>query len=385
MSETPARLIVPPDFLHDPALAAVLAALPEARVVGGAVRDALAGLAVADVDLATPRTPDEVTAALRAAKLKAVPTGIDHGTITAVSGHRGFEVTTLRHDVETDGRHAVVRYAADWREDAARRDFTINAMSMTPDGAVFDYFDGLDDLAAGRVRFVGDPATRIAEDYLRTLRYFRFLARYGNGTSDEATERALAHSTPGLARLSPERVWSEIKRILTVPDPDAALADMARLGVLAAVLPDSHLLPLAGLPDDPMLRLAALKAGTADALAVRFKMSNAERERLASLAGDALADDAADADIRRALADTPTQALTGRAWLARRSAELIARIEGVEVPTFPLKGRDLRALGVPPGEAIGTILAELRHRWLDSGCVMTEAELRAELARRLAP
>src|SRR6478752_9303680 len=186
MNEAPALRITPPAFLAEPALAAVMAALPEARVVGGAVRDTLAPREVREIDLATPRTPEQVTQALREAGLRAVPTGLAHGTVTAVSDGQGFEVTTLRRDVQTDGRRAVVAFTDDWRADAARRDFTINAMSLTRAGEVFDYFGGIADLRAGVLRFVGDPATRIAEDYLRILRYFRFLARYGNGPVDSA-------------------------------------------------------------------------------------------------------------------------------------------------------------------------------------------------------
>ncbi|HET9019281.1 MAG TPA: CCA tRNA nucleotidyltransferase, partial [Acetobacteraceae bacterium] len=265
MTEAPALVLTPPPpFLSDPALRAVLAALPEARVVGGAVRDALAGHPVADVDLATPRAPEDVTAALLAAGLKAVPTGIDHGTVTAVSGHRGFEVTTLRRDVRTDGRHAEVAFTDDWRADAARRDFTINALSMTQAGAVFDHFAGIADLRAGHVRFVGHAATRIAEDYLRILRFFRFWARYGAGTPDAEAVAAIADAVPGLARLSAERVWMELKRILAAPDPCGAVALMQRLGVLEAVLPEGAAparlaaLVAAGAPPDPLQRLAAL-------------------------------------------------------------------------------------------------------------------------------
>ena len=173
---------MPPPFLSDPALAAVMAALPEARVVGGAVRDTLADREVGEIDLATPRPPEQVTETLKAAGIRAVPTGLEHGTVTAVADGRGFEVTTLRRDVATDGRHAVVAFTDDWRSDAARRDFTINAMSLTRAGEVFDYFGGIADLGAGIVRFVGDPATRIAEDYLRILRYFRFFAGFGGRT-----------------------------------------------------------------------------------------------------------------------------------------------------------------------------------------------------------
>ena len=180
-----------------------------------------------------------VIKALTGAGIKVVPTGLAHGTVTAVVNGRGFEITTLRRDVETDGRHAVVAFTADWRQDASRRDFTINAMSMVRDGTVFDYFDGTADLAAGRVRFVGDPATRIAEDYLRILRFFRFYARYGRVPPDPATLAALQAGIPGLARLSVERVWDELRRILAAPDPSEAVVLMDRLGIWAAVLPEA--------------------------------------------------------------------------------------------------------------------------------------------------
>ena len=221
MSNAPALRIAPPAFLAEPGLAAVMAALPEARVVGGAVRDTLAGRTVAEIDLATPRTPDQVTEALQAAGIRAVPTGLDHGTVTAVADGRSFEITTLRRDVETDGRHAVVTFTDDWQADAARRDFTINAMSLTRAGEVFDYFGGVADLRAGVVRFVGDPATRIAEDYLRILRYFRFFARYGRDVADPRALAAIRAGVPGLPRLSVERVWSELARILSARDPRA--------------------------------------------------------------------------------------------------------------------------------------------------------------------
>jgi poly(A) polymerase/tRNA nucleotidyltransferase (CCA-adding enzyme) len=201
---------------------AVLTVLPEARLVGGVVRDVLAGRAPTDVDLTTPQPPDAVMRMLQRAGIRAVPTGIDHGTVTAVVEGRGFEVTTLRRDVETDGRHALVAFTDDWRADAARRDFTINAMSATRDGAVFDYFGGVADLQAGIVRFVGDPATRIAEDYLRILRFFRFLARYGGALPDLAALGAIRAGLPGLAQLSAERVWRELTSILAAPDPRGA-------------------------------------------------------------------------------------------------------------------------------------------------------------------
>jgi poly(A) polymerase/tRNA nucleotidyltransferase (CCA-adding enzyme) len=355
------------------------------------VRDVRLGRAVADVDLATPDAPEAVMAALRAAGLKAVPTGLAHGTVTAVAMHRGFEVTTLRHDLATDGRHAVVAFTEDWRADAARRDFTINAMSMTADGAVFDYFGGLDDLAAGRVRFVGEAATRIAEDYLRVLRFFRFHARYGRGAPDPAALAAIREGVPGLARLSAERVWSELKRILAGPNPADTVALMRDCGVLAAVLPeagDPALLAdvvASGAPADPALRLAALIEGDGAAAAARLKLSGAEATQLVALRAAAAPPDAADDDaLQRALADVPKPVLVGACWLALRSDALRARLGAMPVPVFPLAGRDLAAAGVPAGPAMGALLRELRGWWLDGGCRADAGACRAELARRLA-
>ena len=378
-------------FLDDPALGRVLDAVPEARIVGGAVRDALAHRPVADIDLASPLPPDAVMARLRAAGLKAVPTGIAHGTVTAVADHRGFEITTLRRDIETDGRHAVVAFTDDWRADAARRDFTINAMSMTRDGAVFDYFGGAADLGAGLVRFVGDAATRIAEAYLRILRFFRFHARYGTAPPDAAATAAIAQGVPGLARLSAERVWGELKRILAAPAPCAAIALMDRLGVLRATVPQGT--SLAGLqalvardaPADPVLRLAALLDGDAAAVADRLRLSGEERDRLLTLRGGAaLGPHATDDDLRRARAGAPAALLIGRAWLAHGDAGLIARLAAMPAPVFPLRGRDLAAAGVPAGAAMGALLRDLRDWWLQGGCRADAAACRAEMARRRA-
>ncbi len=378
-------------FLADPALAAVLAALPDARVVGGAVRDWLAGRPVADIYLATALEPDAVTAALARVGLRAVPTGADHGTVTALSGGRGFEVTTLRRDVATDGRHAVVAFTDDWQADAARRDFTINAMSMTRDGTVADYFGGRADLAAGLVRFVGDPATRIAEDALRILRFFRFYARYGRGAPDPAALAAIAGGLAGLSILSAERVWSELSRILAAPDPAGSVALMARLGVLAAVLPDGAdpdalaRLVAAGAPADPVLRLAALSTGAVDAVATRLRLSSADRDRLAALqAAPPPAPDADDATLRRASADTLPDLLIGRDWLAGPAwSAQRDRLAALPRPVFPLEGRDVLALGLSQGPRVGELLRMVRQWWLDGGCVADAEACRAELARSL--
>ncbi len=386
---TPFR-IDPPAFLGDPALRAVLRALPGSRVVGGAVRDTLAGRPIADADLATPEPPDRVIAALHAAGLKHAPTGLQHGTVTAISGGQGFEVTTLRRDDTTDGRHAEVSWTDDWQEDAARRDFTMNAMSMQPDGTVFDYFGGQADLAAGRVRFVGDPARRIAEDYLRVLRFFRFHGRYGAKPPDRQTAGALQAGAAQLPWLSVERTWSELKRIFVVPNAAETVRLMAKLGVLAAVLPGAdpaafERLVRAGAPADPLLRLAALRPGTE--AAKRFKLSNAETAVLEGLAGplpDPAWDDAA---LRRATADTAPQALIGRAWIAGGDsanwAALRARL-GARRPVFPVQGRDVVALGVPMGPEVGRLLAAVRAWWLAGGCVADAVACRAELVRELA-
>ena len=380
--------MTPAELLADPALGAVLDALPQARLVGGSVRDVLAGRPVADVDLATPELPDAVMRALASAGLKAVPTGIKHGTVTAVSDHRGFEVTTLRRDVTTDGRHAEVAWTDDWAVDAARRDFTINAMSMARDGRVFDYFGGRDDLAAGRVRFVGEPAARIAEDYLRILRFFRFQARYGRQEPDSETIAAIQGGVDGLARLSPERVWSEFKRILVAPAPARSIRLMQDLGVLPAILPGADMDGLdriAAGPADPILRLASLRPDAG--IAERWRLSGTERERLAAFAGPA--PDPAwtdDADVRRALADAPADILVGRSWLqdGEAGAAIRARLSEAATPAFTLSGRDALALGMPPGPAVGALIRDVRAWWMQGGCVASAASCRAELARRVA-
>ena len=393
MSNQPAMRIDPPAFLADPALAAVMAALPDARVVGGAVRNVLAGCAVTEVDLATPRTPEQVTEALQVAGIRAAPTGLDHGTVTAVADGRGYEITTLRRDIETDGRHAVVAFTDDWRADAARRDFTINAMSLTRAGEVFDYFGGIGDLRAGIVRFVGDPATRIAEDYLRILRYFRFLARYASGPADPGALAAIRAGLPGIARLSVERVWSELRRILSAPDPRAAVDLMADLGVFAMVLPEgvdpARLARLveADAPADPLLRLAALLTGDPAALAERLRLSAAERDRLVSLrAGPVPRPSDDDAALPRLLADEEREVLMDRTWLAGGDAPewaaLRMRLSAISRPVFPLEGRDVLALGEPEGPRVGALLRAVRQWWLDGGCVADAEQCRAELVRR---
>jgi poly(A) polymerase/tRNA nucleotidyltransferase (CCA-adding enzyme) len=402
--DPPQDRIDPPGFLRDAAPAAVLAALPGARAVGGCVRDALAGRPVHDVDVAAPLPPEDIARRLREARLRVFETGLAHGTVTAVLGRDPVEVTALRRDLVTDGRHAEVAWTTDWREDAARRDFTFNAMSLDSQGNLWDYFDGRADLAAGRVRFVGDPATRLAEDYLRALRFFRFWARYGTGAPDPAALAAIGAAVPGLlARVAPERIWMELKRLLAAPDPSGALALMAGCGLLAAVLPEGAepdrlaRMLARGLPAEAMLRLAVLLRDPADAaaLASRLRLSGEERERLMVLR-------------RTEGAPRPGTATGLRAWRAktRAASRFVAPAEPLWVaearlggegwdrlreavapgdaePEFPLQGRDLVALGVPPGPAMGRLLAELRAGWMAGDCTAGAADLLRDAQARL--
>ncbi|MCA3392304.1 MAG: CCA tRNA nucleotidyltransferase [Roseomonas sp.] len=402
MSETEQRLVELPAFLTAPATAKVLAALPGSRAVGGAVRDALAGLPVADVDVAAPLPPDDIIARLSAAGCKVFETGLAHGTVTAVWDHQPIEVTALRRDVLTDGRHAEVAWTTDWQEDAARRDFTINAMSLGADGVLHDYFGGREDLARGVVRFDGDPETRLAEDYLRLLRFFRFQARYGKGAPDAAALRAMRAAIPGLERLSVERIWMEIKRILMVAEPVPALRLMAELGVLPAILPEiaepdiecvARLVAL-GAPAEPLLRLAAL-GGAAPGLAARLKFSIAETRALRFLQETDAPDAAVDAaEFRRWRARHAAVALEiqeAALWLAdaRDGAAplrtgLRATLHAEAAPVFPLQGRDLLAAGATPGPALGALLAKVEAFWIAGGCAADHSACLAEAKRLMA-
>lgn len=386
--------------MRDPATTALVSALQRegiaVRFVGGCVRDALLGRTSADIDLATPARPEEVLAALRKAGIRGVPTGIEHGTVTAVVPPRHFEITTLRRDVETDGRHARVAFDADWSEDAARRDFTINAIYLDPDGTVHDPVGGLADLAAHRVRFVGTPAQRIAEDVLRVLRYYRFEARFGS-SGNEAARAACREAVPLLAKLSAERVAQELLRLLDVAHPVPVLRMMGEDGVLAAILPEATRLDrLEALirfePDsDPLRRLAALidvDAEGAVRLAERLRLSNAMRDRLAGLAAPWPLAPAADRqEQRRALYRLGAEryrdlalllAAAGRADEARLR-ELLTLAAAWQKPDFPIAGRDVTALGVPPGPRVGRLLAEIRRWWEASDFTADRAACLARL------
>lgn len=387
--------LVPQPWMDAPETAAVLDALEaagaEVRFVGGCVRDALLGRAVNDVDLATDALPEAVVPALEAAGIKAVPTGLKHGTVTAVSNHRPFEITTLRHDVETDGRHATVAFTDDWEADAARRDFTINALSLSRDGTLHDPFRGEQDLRDGVVRFVGDPQQRIEEDVLRLLRFFRFHAYYAAGDFDApslAACRALASRVP---RLSVERVWSEMKKLLAAPHPAPVVRTMAEIGALVSVLPDpvgvdrlDRLVKVENTaasrwPDvsaDAIRRTGALlpPGGTSAAEAARhLKVSTAERKRLVAIAEGVSAppDMKSVPALRRLRHRLPRETMVDLAlvlWAECGEEESAAAAIEVALnwtpPAFPLSGQDVTALGVKSGPDIGRLLASVEDWWI---------------------
>jgi poly(A) polymerase len=380
--------IVPQPWMVEPATLAVLGALAaggaEARFVGGSVRDALLEQRIGDIDIATSASPERVIELLEKARIKVVPTGLDHGTVTAIVPPRHFEITTLRRDVETYGRHARVAFDADWAEDAARRDFTINAMFLDPDGTIHDPVGGLPDLRARRIRFVGDPATRIAEDVLRLLRYYRFEARFGTGNGDgqaRAACRAAAHLLP---TLSGERVQQELLKLLEAPDPLAGLQMMQEDGVLAVAVPEArHLDRLRRLmliegAADPLLRLAALievDGEGAVALAARLRFSNVWRDRLRGLSPPRPIDPQGDVRTqRRALyrlgveryRDIAVLVAADEKMSRTRLTELLDLACTCTPPVFPLAGRDVTALGIPTGERVGKLLAAV-HDWWEAG------------------
>lgn len=391
----PGQPLAHADWLRAPALVKVFRALEAeggtARVVGGAVRNALIDEPITDIDIATPILPADVSRLAASAGLAVHPTGIEHGTVTVVADGHAFEVTTLRRDVETDGRRAVVAFSTDWREDAGRRDFTFNALYADRDGTVFDFFGGLDDLAAKRVRFIGDAEQRIREDYLRILRFFRFNAQYGNGAHDETGLAACTALKAGITRLSSERIGAEMMKLLKAPRAPDVVSIMAETSVLHAVLgPGLHperLTRLAaietanGFAPDPLTRLAALVLDGAQAashLAQRLRLANAEA---AALAGAATLSSAYD---------PATPERVARAWLYSVGAENFSRAARVAwaaastnptdqkrknrallpgrwpIPELPVRGADLVALGIPPGPRVGAILKAFENWWISA-------------------
>jgi len=370
-----------------PACRRLIAALQgRGRFVGGAVRDTLLGRPVNDIDLTTPWRPDQTMMLLQQAGIKVVPTGIDHGTVTAVIDHHGFEVTTLRRDVESHGRHATVAFTEDWAEDAARRDLTINALYADGDGTVFDPVGGLGDLRAGQVRFIGIAEQRIREDYLRLLRFFRFHAWYGNGPVDGEALVACTHLAAGLDILSVERVWIELRKLLMAPDPLISLRPMVDHHILPHVLPeagpvtpdhDAHWLDdLRHLPADagPILRLASLlpDADSAVRAADRLRLSNADRAGLVALLRVAADFDTVQARPWPALRRYGLAAVRDGAGLASARQRQDCRafwalIADWQPAPLPVSGTQLLALGVEQGPALGRLIGRLRDWWDDAG------------------
>ena len=385
----PAGRLESRQWMDEPDVRAVLVALTArgqtVRYVGGCVRDSVAGRPFREVDMATPDDPHAVSELLTAAGLTAIPTGLAHGTITTVAGRRPFEITTLRVDVETTGRHARVEFTDDWAADAARRDFTCNALYADPDGTLFDPTGGLDDLRAGRVRFVGDAATRIEEDFLRILRFFRFFAHYGSGPPDAAALAACRAHASGLAMLSAERIAHELLRLLEAPDPAPVLRLMQEADVLARLVPEAtdfarlqHMTARDGAAADPVRRLGAVLAtdrAGAVARANALRLSNRDRERLADLA-EAPRVSAEDGEpaLRRLLyargpdryrdavylrwAEDPDGAHPG--W---RSALTLP--DRWKAPPLPISGEDALALGLE-GPAVGRALEAVEAWWIEN-------------------
>ncbi|MBV9932409.1 MAG: CCA tRNA nucleotidyltransferase [Alphaproteobacteria bacterium] len=361
----------------------------DTRFVGGCVRDTLLGLPVSDVDLATRLPPDAVIERLKRARIKAVPTGLAHGTVTAVVAGAPVEVTTLRRDVATDGRRATIAYTGDWREDAARRDFTINALSADPATLeVFDYFGGEADLAARRVRFIGDPLTRIAEDHLRILRFFRFHARFGTGAPDAEGLAACVARANDLMALSRERIADELTKLLALPAPAETVALMVEGGVLKPVLPEIvDAAPLArlvrreaaaGVAPDPVRRLAALlppDPEVAAAVAARLRLSKRAAKRLVSAA---VAD---DDEVAAILAyRIGREEAVDRILLGPRDAATAKALEGWERPRLKLGGGDLIAMGLAAGPEVARTLQLLERSWGEAG-FPADAEAQRALAR----
>jgi poly(A) polymerase len=364
----------------------------EARIVGGAVRNALLGLAVAEIDVATTAPPEEVVHRVKAAGFKAVPTGIEHGTVTVVIDGHPFEVTTLRRDVETYGRHAKVAFGRDWRTDAERRDFTINALSAAADGTIYDYVGGLADLAARRVRFIGDPAKRIAEDYLRILRFFRFHAAYGpGGHPDTGGLAACIADRDGLDQLSRERVRMEVMKLVVAPHAVPTLIAMADAGLLLRVIGGvaylgafermAKVAAATGLAGDPVRRLGALAVAVtedAERLWQKLRLTNSEHERLLSMAdgwwrivpGD-------ERDARALLYRLGPEKFTDRVLLAWAHADagahdrawlaMASLPQRWSAPVFPLRAADFMARGVEKGPALGAAMRAAEEAWIKAG------------------
>lgn len=372
------------DWLTSSATVGVMDALEEAggpgcaRFVGGCVRNALVGRPIDDIDIATRLKPEDAMTALKAAGLKVVPTGLAHGTVTAVSERRPYEITTLRRDVETDGRRAVVTFTDDWGEDAARRDFRLNALYADRAGVVFDPTGaGVEDALAGRVVFVGDANRRIEEDYLRILRFFRFFAWYGRTEPDAEGLAACAAHAEGLSRLSAERVSKELLKLLAAPDPRPAVAAMRSAGVLDRLIPAvaSSLAfeAIVGISNDPVLRLSALlpdNPGLVSETAKALRLPRAVETRLGAAAAGPVDPTTPDKTLHGLIYRVGRQAVTDRLMRAvalsggSGPAAALELVANWPVPRMPVGGRDLAKLGVEPGPETGLILKAFEDEWI---------------------
>jgi poly(A) polymerase len=390
----------PQPWMTAPATKKLMAALGEARFVGGAVRNTLLGRKVEDIDVATPLLPGEVEHRLKSASIQAVHTGIEHGTITAVVDGKPFEVTTLRRDVETDGRHAVVAFTTDWTLDAQRRDFTMNALYADAGGEVFDFVGGVEDLKAGRVRFVGDPVRRIREDYLRILRLFRFHAWYGRGGIELSALQAVEREKSGIAILSGERIAKEMLRLLEAADPVPVLRAMIGYSILPEILPGEADVSLLenlvkidagnGFAPDPLLRLALLMPRGASGVADRWKLSNAQRERLEDIAAATEKISAAlpPRDAHRLLYRLGPRRFKDRLFLAWAAdpetngwRSLSTMADAWQRPRFPLTGADVMRAGVPEGPLVGRVLSEVEDWWIANDFTADTSVLTARLKK----
>lgn len=419
MSETD-RSVAGEAWFQDTALQCVFDLLNadggEVRVVGGAIRNSLMGEPVGDVDMATTLKPDEVLARAKAAGIKLVPTGIDHGTVTLVIDGRGFEITTLRKDVETDGRHADVAFGTDWQIDAERRDFTINALYAAADGSVLDPVGGLADIENRTIRFIGDAEKRIAEDHLRILRFFRFFAWYGGGRPDADGLKASVRAKESLGKLSAERVWKEIKALLNAPDPSRTLLWMRQTGVLTFLLPETEKWGIDAIPGliqvendygwspDPLLRLMAMLPPDRvrlETLVQRLKLSKAESQRIydwsmatppqPTTAGTALdrlmyrhGREATMDRLKIAMANVKVRAADAQevamADMAKLSA-LLKRADKWTRPMLPISGKDFLDAGMAPGEEVGKRLRLAEDKWVESNFALDRDRL-MEIATR---
>lgn len=390
-------------WLQDSELQAIMRLLNEgegeARIAGGAVRNALLEQPISDIDIATTLVPRDVILRAKAAGYKSVPTGIEHGTVTVILGKTSFEITTLREDVETDGRHAKVLYGTNWTADAQRRDLTMNALYLNADGTVFDPLGGMADVLAHNVRFIDDAETRIREDYLRILRFFRFFAWYGKFRPDADGLRACAKLKVGLASLSVERIWQELTKLFAAPQPGRAVLWMRQTGVLSTVLPETEKWGIDNLPalveaetenswqPDAVLRLMSIlppQEEKLSAMAERLKLPNKVRDRLAAWAATSGAQPSIkQGEFEQWLYNEDTQAVSDhiRLSIARGNGDKkkfqrqLKWLSRWQKPECPVKGRDLISIGIEPGPQISDRLQDIEKRWVESGFKLSKEDL----------